>query len=538
VGFLWGLSADAVSTRVETSYQQSGIFRFKLEALPAFATVYFKAFAENAGGIAYGEVRSVQLPTVSDYAMERLDALSRLMTHQYQTFSQGFNGEGAIRHWYSDLSGGSMSTPQTSWAPLYNLEYLTQTGTTYDRYPLVYYYGIINRVNAIIDKDLPKAGADDPYVDFYKAQLLGYRAYAYTMLVQLYCKSWESSGNGQSAGLPLRISAGEDVTALSTLAQVYAQIYRDLDTAIDLIQRYSAPRTDVNEIDLGVLYAIYAKAALNRKDYAKASTCAALARDGHPLMTNEEYVQGFNASNGEWIWGAHPGNRTGEIDLYYYSYYSYLGSNSSASIARNNPKSISNTLYAQIPDSDIRKGLFLDPTGYTYNASTGKADTGLSNYAKATFADYLYQNSAIFAWMQFKVRNLGQPGTGQMNFIRSAEMLLIEAEANYFLGNEAETRAALVALNKTSGRDTGYACDKTGTALLDELKFYRRLELWGEGFDWFDLKRWGDPVVRLSFADGGNFPTALAGTWSAADKNDFVWALPDNYEEYVREGTE
>ena len=536
VGFLWGLSADTVTSRVEADYQQSGGFQVKLENLPAFATVYFKAFAENAGAVGYGRVLDVQLPTVSDYATERLDALSRLMTQQYQAYGQGFNGEGTVRHWYGDLTGGSMSTPQTGWASLFNLQYLTQTNSSYDRYPLVYYYGIINRVNVIIDNGLPLAGENDPYADYYKAQLLGYRAYAYTMLVQLYCKSWESSDNGQSAGLPLRISAGEDVTSLSTLALVYAQIYRDLDTAIDLIRQFHVTRTDVHQIDLQVLYAIYAKAALNRKDYSRALDCAALARTGHPLMSNDTYVRGFNTSNDEWIWGAHPGNRTGEIDLYYYSYFANIGSNSSGSTARNYPKCISRTLFGQIPDSDIRKELWLDPGEYTYNTTNGRANAELTDYVRVNFADYVYQNSVVYAWMQFKIRNLSQPGGGQMNFIRSAEMLLIEAEANYFLGNEAETRSALVALNKTSGRNPQYACDKTGAALLDELKFYRRLELWGEGFDWFDLKRWGDPIVRLTFDEGGNFPAALAGTWSAADRNDFVWALPDDYETHIREG--
>ena len=139
--------------------------------------------------------------------------------------------------------------------------------------------------------------------------------------------------------------------------------------------------------------------------------------------------------------------------------------------------------------------------------------------------------------MQFKFANLYQPGGGQQNFIRAAEMVLIEAEANYFLGNENETRNLLNYLNKDSGRDAAYNCTKTGADLLEELKFYRRLELWGEGYDWFDTKRWGNPISRKSFADGGNFIEALAGTWTAAEKNDFVWVYPDNYEVIIRTGS-
>ena len=538
VGFLWGYSADNLSNRAETKLTSSnGVFSFWLEELPAFSTVYYKAFAENGTATGYGEVMSVKLPTVSEYAVEQLDALSRLMTKQYLN-NQGLNGEGAIRHWYSDLMGITMSTPRSGWAPFYNMEYLDKPTSIYDRFPIVYYYGIINRVNALLDEALPQAGSDDPYTDFYKAQLLGYRAYAYTMLVQLYAKSWASSNGGQTPAVPLRVSTAEDVTTPATLAQVYTQIYQDLDQAITLIRNFNAPRADVNEIDLSVLQAIFAKAALNKQDYALAANYAAQAREGYTLMTNEQYGAGFNSSNDEWIWGAHPDNKTGAINLYYYSYFAYIASNTSSSAGRNNPPCINCDLYIQIPDTDFRKGLWLDPSGYGYDTTNGRAASQLQSYAKSTYADILYGSSAIFAWMQFKFRNLDQPGIGQMNFIRAAEMYLIEAEADYYLGFESGARNMLVALNRTSGRNPHYTCEKEGSNLLDEIKFYRRIELWGEGFDWFDLKRWGEPVERHSYAEGSNFMEAFAGTWYPADKNDFVWVLPTNYEQYVKEGVE
>lgn len=57
---------------------------------------------------------------------------------------------------------------------------------------------------------------------------------------------------------------------------------------------------------------------------------------------------------------------------------------------------------------------------------------------------------------------------GSIPLIRSSEMLLIEAEANYFLnsGNPQPARDNLIELNKTSGRDPEYSCDLTGEQLL------------------------------------------------------------------------
>ncbi|MFB0973470.1 MAG: RagB/SusD family nutrient uptake outer membrane protein, partial [Bacteroidales bacterium] len=111
----------------------------------------------------------------------------------------------------------------------------------------------------------------------------------------------------------------------------------------------------------------------------------------------------------------------------------------------------------------------------------------------------------VFTYMNFKFKNNAQPGVGHLNHFRSSEMYLIEAEADYHLSKTSEAQALLNELTCKSGRDASYKCTATGTALLSEIKFYRKIELWGEGFNWFDLKRWGDAVVRNSPDNGGNF---------------------------------
>ena len=44
------------------------------------------------------------------------------------------------------------------------------------------------------------------------------------------------------------------------------------------------------------------------------------------------------------------------------------------------------------------------------------------------------------------------------------------------------------------------------------MKFYRRLDLWGEGQNWFDYKRWNEPIVRKAISDGGNWHKTFSGT--------------------------
>ena len=539
-GFYWGLSQNDLSNRIE-SPTRTGIFTYHLDNLPIHSVVYVRAFAENEAGRGYGELKVIRLYSASEYTKVQLDSLSILMSMQYSSYGQGFNGEGTIRLYYGDYPGNDMSINLPGWSDLSTSITQSKSDSKYASYPLFYYYRLINKVNTTLDKYVSLSDEYDTNINQYKAELLGFRAYSYAMLVQLYCKSWEASGNGSSAGLPLRLSTTDDVTRISTLNEVYNQIYTDLDLAISLMKTSSVARSHVHEIDINTLYAIYAKAALNRKDYTKALEYAKLARTNYGLMSNLDYNAGFNMSNPEWIWGAHDRNNEQTYTLYFYSFFSYVGYNASSSAVRTTPKCISKELFDRIPSTDIRKKLFLNSTGYSYNTSTGSAGSQLYtyavNYARSDGRKGLYSTASVFAYMQFKFANTYQPGGGQQNFIRAAEMVLIEAEANYFLGNEDETRNMLIYLNKQSGRDSEYQCTKTGTDLLNELKFYRRIELWGEGFDWFDIKRWGDPVSRKSFADNGNFIESWAGTWSASEKNDFVWVMPDNYEQYIRTGS-
>lgn len=42
----------------------------------------------------------------------------------------------------------------------------------------------------------------------------------------------------------------------------------------------------------------------------------------------------------------------------------------------------------------------------------------------------------------------------------------------------------------------------------------------------FLLKRWGDPIVRKEYANGGNFISVLAVTIQPSDNNNWTWKIP------------
>ena len=449
-----------------------------------------------------------------------VNGLSKMMSLQY-IGSQGFNGEGTIKMYHGNYPGNNFFVNLPGWANTCNGTYHDNLTATYTVFPWYYYYKIIGNANSII-LNIDDAAGPDSEKEFIKAQALTFRAYCYLMLAQLYSYRWVDSNNGSANGVVLRLDSSDGDMPLSTLAETYAQIYADLDEAISLYTSSRLNRKYNYEMNIDVAYAVYARAALTRQDYATALSMASKARAGYALMSVADYRAGFCNPTSEWIWSIWGSS---DETLYFYSYFAYIAYSSTASAVRTTPKCISRELFEKIPKSDIRRALFLDPEGYTYTTSTGVAGAPLAAYARELFPD-LDPTATIYAYMQFKINLNDQAGVGHLNNFRSSEMLLTEAEAKYFLNDIAGAQNALNELNRTSGRDPEYNCTATGTDLLNEIKIYRGLELWGEGFDWFDMKRWNDPIVRHTYADGGNYIDVLAVTVQPAEVNKWTWMIP------------
>lgn len=463
----------------------------------------------------------------TDNAKLAVNGLAKMMTVQYLS-NQGFNGEGTIKMYYGNYPGNNFYVNLPGWATLINGTINENVSSIYDYYPWYYYYKVIGNANAIIFY-IDDAKGSDADKSFIKAQALTYRAYCYMMLAQLYGNRWSDSNSGATPGVVLRTDLSNGDLERSTLGATYSLIYSDLDKAIELFTASGKSRSKNFEMDVNVAYAIYARTALNRQDYPKAEAFAAKARTGYPLMSVADYKAGFSTPNSEWLWSSYGAS---DETLYYYSYQAYIAYNSSASAVRTYPKCISRELYNKIPATDIRKDLFLDPKTDPYTTATGAAGAALKARAFQLYPD-IYSTSNIFAYMQFKVKANDQPGVGNLNHFRSSEMYLIEAEAKYYQNKPAaEVQQVLIDLTKNSGRDTSYTCTKTGTALLNEIKTYRAIELWGEGFDWFDMKRWGDAIVRRDYANGGNFITSLAVTITPESNNKWTWKVPLKESDY------
>ncbi len=462
-----------------------------------------------------------------------VNGINKLMTRQWHG-TQGYNGEGTIKMFYGNYMGNHFHVPNLpGFFTTMTMGFADNPLGRQTYYAWHYYYTLIGNANIILEY-IDDAEGPESERKYIKAQALGFRAYSFFMLSQIYGYRWSDSNNGATNGIVLRTDISTGDQALATLGETYQQVYDDLDEAIRLFEASGLSRrgdgSEFYEMCLEVAYAIYARAALTREDYQTARDMSRLARTNYPLMSNSDYIDGFRSPNREWIWGSYGAS---DEQLHFYSFHAYIAYNSTATNVRTRPKIISRPIFHQIPESDIRRGLFLDPAGRTYNTDTGLSTTSSALHLE-THAQWpdLDPSSRIYAYMQFKFSALDMPGVGNLNHFRSSEMLLIDAEACYFLNDEPGARAALVALNKDSGRDPNYATSSAGQALLNEIKFYRAVELWGEGFDWFDHKRWGDALDRKAYADGGNFSDLFAFRIGPEERNQWTFVIPNRETDY------
>ena len=488
-------------------------------------------------------------------AYKALNGIAKTMSTQQYAWSQGCAGEDRIISIYENYPSQDYiyNYYAAGWGPIMNIQYNTRNNTAYAAYPWYYYYTIIGQANSIIC-NIDNATGPESEKNFDKASALTYRAYGYEKLLHYYCPRWKESGNGSAEGLPLRVDESTGDLAPSTMAEVYQQIYKDCEDAIALFQSsdFNRSSSEIWIANENVAHAVYARAALTREDYSTALAQAKLARQGYPLMSNAEYQSGFCKPTSEWIFGSY-GDAT--ENLWYWSYGTQYSCN--GYYANNTPcggGAMYKGLYDQIPNNDARKALFITEDKFPEFDIYNKANVN-QTYASVVYGvdmwnavysyinrlwassgvssmDMPYQAGYFYLGGQMKFYVFDTPGVGYLPFIRSSEMVLIEAEANYFLGNASAAQASLVELNATSGRNPEYTCTLTGDALWNEIMNYRCFELWGEGFGYSDYKRWGRAISRKTLANGGNAHAAIAIDIPASASNSWIWAVPQYETDY------
>ncbi|MBO4658591.1 MAG: RagB/SusD family nutrient uptake outer membrane protein [Prevotella sp.] len=308
-----------------------------------------------------------------------------------------------------------------------------------------------------------------------------------------------------------------------TWDEAFEFILKDLDMAENLLSNYK--RKDVYTPDKSVVYGFKARVYLEKQDWANAEKYAKMAQEGYTMMSQEEFLSrdyGFNSPNSSWMFGVtfkdtDPNIVENDGDSSWGSVM-MLENGFDCGYAANygGPNVIDRHLYETIPETDFRKQCWVDfaleelvdPDAEELPADLVAGLSAYSDYPERIYAAGVSNASYGLGGLSVKFRN--QAGKANVKYdawvvavplMRVEEMKLIEIEAAG-MQNEARGIELLNEFAKTRDPNYFYGTHKdayynTSTSQFqNEVWWQRRVELWGEGFATFDIKRLNKGIIR------------------------------------------
>ena len=406
--------------------------------------------------------------------------------------------------------------------------------------PWTYYYGWIKNCNVVLSmiEGEPtaeqKSGAGIAHA---------MRAMFYHDLARMYAQKpyWAD----KSAPTVPIVTETTDIASSqnnprATNEAIYKFILDDLDAAEVLLADHQ--RSDVYTPDQSVVYGLKARVYLDMQDWANAEKYAKMAQEGYTMMTKEEYLSqtdGFNKPNGAWMFGltyrsTDPNITENDADSSWGSQMIIEVSASECGYSSNyiGPKCIDAHLFSTIPATDFRRMCFLDPA--LDEMSEDEALAALTAYTDDPEGVYttciLVSGRKSFGNVGIKFRpkngvhdNQYTAFTVAVPLMRVEEMKLIEAEAAG-MQNEARGIELLTAFAKTRDAEYVYGThneayyNTSTSAFQNEVWWQRRVELWGEGFATFDIKRLQKGIIRSY--EGTNH--VLTNQWNVEQTPDWM----------------
>lgn len=379
---------------------------------------------------------------------------------QFNTNNQGAHddfGYMSVRTGLDHMTNDLVQT-QSHWFNSY-YNYLARN-VTHTRNEMVwrFNYKVVYNMNEVLKQlEGPQANNSARYI---KGRAIAVRANAYMDLIRTYAIGEQ--------GIPYYSLGDRKIFNEGRVpkSDVWQHIITDLEDSYGLLNGYV--RAGKESVDRKVVAGFLARAYMETKDYPKAAFYAKAARQGYEPMTAAQLQDGFQfLSNPEWMWGADINSSTTTLYASFFSHMSNINDGYAGLLKIY--RAIDARLYNEIPATDLRKGWFL-----------GAAAT-VDGYNLPKYAHVKFYDDTFFE--------------GDYLFMRAAEFYIIEAEALARSGNETGAKFILEYLVTT--RDPGFsAASLTGAALLKEIRKQRRIELWGEGGEWWEMKRNNEPLVR------------------------------------------
>lgn len=317
-------------------------------------------------------------------------------------------------------------------------------------------YGIILRTNNIINANV--SGAT---VNQIKGEARTIRALCYFNLVRYFARPF--TDNPAGLGVPIVTVYNADLKpGRNTVAEVYAQIHADLNSAYNLMTTYS----NSSQFSKFAARALQARVFLTQNDKTNARTAAldVINNGGFTLIT----------AAGHGAYWANPVIRTDRVETIFEVSADAVANNAFDALSYIYSQAgnygdmlCADDLYASFEAADVRRALY----------ATGVRG-GLPSVFVNKYPNFVGDHS-------------------DTKVLRLSEMYLIVAEATT---NETEARTYVNAITAQRGAT---AIASTGTALFNDIMAERRKELAFEGERYMDMQRF-----KLDINRGANYPAA------------------------------
>ena len=276
----------------------------------------------------------------------------------------------------------------------------------------------------------------------------------------------------------------------ATRNEMFDFILSELDKAQELIPLVKDASKEIPHLD--AVYGLKARLYMWVGDYENARKYARLAIENSnaQVMTERDCLDksdGFNTMD-KWMWGSQFTEESRAVSSGIVNWTSWMspeaqfGYNYAGAIAM-----IDAAMYERISNNDFRKLMFKAPAGHKLE---NRVDYIVDSYAADAFPVY---TAIKFRPNDGNAEDYKVGAASAYPLMRLEEMYFIEAEAAEHL--VAGEGIALLKKFMTKHRDSSYTVDANADA-IEEIVFQKRVELWGEGQTFFDIKRLDMSVTR------------------------------------------
>ncbi len=425
-------------------------------------------------------------------------------------------GWGTVMH-ARDVMTGDMTKPYVDYDHFNTFSEVIYLGQDYNRANTLYmaYYDVVLAANTSIKGYVAnEANLSDAEKGFLGASY-AFRALSYLELAGMFeflpNEVFPDGRNAQGNVVTnLTVPIVTDVVSQkdsynnprATHKQMFDFILSDLDKAEANIDKLDANTKDVPHLD--VVYGLKARLYLWDGQYDKAAEFARKAINAHtgaPLTKTEwvDPIAGFNSPNvGSWMLSASINKETLGTRYSLSNWTGWVSPESRFGYAGLGGvfPFIDRSLYDKIADTDFRKLSFKAPKGHALEGKTSY----INEKVGAVLPAY---TSVKFRSGQGNIVNHSVGAACSYPLMRVEEMYLIEAEAAAH--TDAAKGAALLNTFMKTYRDANYNCTLSSSdEVVQEVVLQKRIELWGEGRSFFDIKRLNMSVTRAY--EGTNVP--------------------------------